>query len=132
MRNMSVIHRTYLINYGGPAWIQGYWKKLLDNPPCKRPGDKRNKQFSYEFEYIPGKKSILYLHLVGINKDLDEVEKQLSKFKLARIESNNELTLILDAQFTFYNSIDYFIEFCRDHNYIIKAREIHQKELYMP
>ncbi|MFX0133546.1 MAG: hypothetical protein ACFFDN_07880 [Candidatus Hodarchaeota archaeon] len=126
---MKIVHRKYLVSYGGPQWIFGYYKKLLDNPPCKKPGDKRSKDFSYEFETIRGPKNIVYLHLVGIDKDLDETERQLAKYKLARIERENELILILDAKYTFTNSIDNFIEFCREQNFIITGKQIHKKEV---
>ncbi|MHA1300768.1 MAG: hypothetical protein ACTSO9_15230 [Candidatus Helarchaeota archaeon] len=125
---MTIVHRRYLVNYGGPQWIFGYWKKLLDNPPCKKPGDPKNKQYEYEFELVKGPKNILYLHLVGDDGDLNEVERQLAKYKLARIENNNELILILDATLTFSNSINSFIDFCKDNNYIITGKLIHRKK----
>ncbi len=126
---MTIVHRKYLVSYGGPPWVLGYYKKLLDNPPCKKPGDKRSKEFSYEFETIRGPKNIIYLHLVGIDKDLDETERQLAKFKIARIENENELILILDATYTFSNSINLFLEFCKEQNFIITGQQIHKREI---
>lgn len=124
---MTIVHRKYLINYGGPNWILGYWKKLLDNPPCKKPGDSKNKQYSYEFEKIKGPKSILYLHLVGDDSDLNEIERQLSKFKLARIENDNGLIIILDDTVAFSNSIQNFVDFCKEQNFMIVGKQVYRK-----
>ncbi len=124
---MVLVHRKYLLSYGGPNWILGYWKKLLDNPPCKKPGEPKNKQYSYEFELVKGEKNIIYMHLVGLEEDLNEIERQLSKFKIARIENDCELILILDANLSFNYSIDNFLEFCKDHRFIITGKQIYQK-----
>ena len=127
---MTIVHRKYIINYGGPNWILGYWKKLLDKPPCKKPGELKNKQYEYEFELVKGEKNIIYLHLIGEEEDLKEIEKQLAKFKLARIENNNELILILDATVSFSSSITAFVDFCKDHNFIIAGKQIHRNKNY--
>ena len=125
---MSLVHRRYLISYGGPPWIMGYWKKLLDNPPCKKPDAVRNKQFSYELEMVRGPKNILYLHLIGFDDELDEVEEQLAKYKIARIEKGNEMILILDSKFSYHNSVGSFVDFCRDHDFIITGKKFLKKE----
>lgn len=126
---MEIEARHYLLSYHKQSWY-GFWKAILDNPPCKKPGAPRNKQFSYELEavYNHGSKHELYLHLIGPALDLDDVEKQLAKYKIARLEpaSNpTHLVLIMD-QIPDRGAMYIFYEFCRDKNFRIKGREIHK------
>jgi hypothetical protein len=127
---MDIIeHRRYLLSYHTQSFY-GFWKSLLDNPPCKPPNSTRNKQFSYEFEAIYDKaeqKHELYLDLMGGTSDLNGVEKQLAKYKVARLEPPNHLVLIMDEN-PHPNSIYIFLDFCRVKGYFLKGREIHQND----
>ncbi len=126
---MEVQHRKYLLSYHKHSFY-GFWKSILDNPPCKKPNTPRNKQFSYELEAEhDGTKHVLYLHLIGGSDDLNGVEKQLAKYKIARLEPTtnpDHLILILDrvpdmgAMYIFY-------EFCRVKGFQIRGKEIHQE-----
>lgn len=123
----EIQHRRYLLSYHKQSFY-GFWKSILDNPPCKKPNTPRNKQFSYELEAIyNGEKHELYLHLIGAPDNLDGVEKQLAKYKIARIESQNSLVLILD-EIPHPSSIYIFKEFCREKGFQIKGHEIHQED----
>lgn len=120
----EIQHRRYLLSYHRQSFY-GFWKSILDNPPCKPPNSPRNKQFSHELEAIyDGEKHELYLHLIGASIDLDSVEKQLAKYKIARLESPNHLILIVD-QIPHPNSIYMFLEFCRDKDYQLKGKKIY-------
>ncbi|NVM55008.1 MAG: hypothetical protein HWN66_14985 [Candidatus Helarchaeota archaeon] len=127
---MELQHRNYLLSYHKHSFY-GFWKSILDNPPCKPPNSQRNKQFSYELEAIVrGEKHELYLHLIGLPSDLDEVEKQLAKFKIARLEPSNQPThLVLITDRTPEPSARYmFLDFCRDKGFQIKGKEIHHED----
>ena len=127
---VTIVHQRYLIYYGNESWVQGYWKNLIENPPCKKPGEAKNKQFSYEFltEINPmTKRKEIYLDLVGDDTDLQEIERQLSKFKLCRIvdEKKKYLSLIVQAGNDSLNTVNYFYEFCRDNSFKIISKEVH-------
>ena len=127
---MELDHRLYLLSYHKHSFY-GFWKSLLDNPPCKKPNYPRNKQFSYELEAIREvDKHILYLHLIGDPNDLDGVEKQLAKFKIARLEPPNQpdsLVLIVDRS-PDSGATHIFREFSRSKGLVIKGREIHHAD----
>ena len=97
----------------------------MDNPPCKPPGAARNKEFSYELEQSFGDKHELYLHLIGETSDLDKVEQQLAKFKIARLESPNRLIFISNEE-VHPSALYMFLEFCRDKDYLFIGKEIYQ------
>ncbi|MHA1784990.1 MAG: hypothetical protein ACTSVY_12140 [Candidatus Helarchaeota archaeon] len=127
---MTIQHRRYLIYYGKDAWVTGYWKNLLDNPPCKKPSESRNKDFEYSFEVIKNPETNLnevYLDLIAEEIDLNQIEKELSKFKLCRVVDENQkyLTLIVQAGFHSVGTISHFDVFCRDKCYRIIAKEVH-------
>ncbi|TFG04761.1 MAG: hypothetical protein EU536_03895 [Promethearchaeota archaeon] len=122
------MHRRYLLSYHKQSFY-GFWKSILDNPPCKRSGDARNKQFSYEFETkYDGNYHELYLDLIGDTLDLDLIESQLAKYKIARLEPVDQPTsLVLIIDYTPHPSALYiFYEFCRDKDFFIRGKEIHQ------
>ncbi|MHA1266117.1 MAG: hypothetical protein ACTSRS_12870 [Candidatus Helarchaeota archaeon] len=125
---MEIQHRKYLLSYHRQSFY-GFWKSILDNPPCKKPGSARNKQFSYEFETVfTGTHHELYLDLMGTPADLDGVEKQLAKYKIARLEPPNQpthLVLIVDRT-PHPSALHIFYEFCSDKGYKLKGKEIHQ------
>ncbi|MFX1296378.1 MAG: hypothetical protein ACFFD2_16185 [Promethearchaeota archaeon] len=124
----EIQHRKYLLSYHKQSFY-GFWKSILDNPPCKPPNSHRNKQFSYELESIyNGTKHELYLHLIGAPVDLNKIEKQLAKYKIARLEptkSPEYIILIIDSDPN-HGSIHIFQEFCRNKGYHIKGKEIHR------
>ncbi len=124
---MEILSRHYLLSYHKQSFY-GFWKSILDNPPCKKPETPRNKQFEYELEAInDGTNHILYLHLIGAVEDLDGVEKQLSKYKIARIEPPNLLILIVDTM-PDMGAMHMFSKFCQEKEFYIKGKEIHKKD----
>jgi hypothetical protein len=120
----EIQHRRYLLSYHKQSFY-GFWKSILDNPPCMPAHAARNKQFSYELEAIYTDKHELYLDLLGAPQDLNGVEKQLAKFKIARLEPSNWLVLILDCH-PHPSALYMFFEFCRDKGYQIKGQEIYR------
>lgn len=122
---MEIQHRRYLLSYHKQSFY-GFWKSIMDNPPCKPPGSPRNKEFSYEFEQIFGDRQELYLDLIGEGRDLDGVEKQLSKFKIARLEPSNHLVFISNEE-VHPSALYMFLEFCRDKDFIFLGKEIHRE-----
>ena len=124
---MEIQHRRYLISYHKHSFF-GFWKSILDNPPCKKPGTARNKHFSYELEAVhDGTKHVLYLDLMGDPIDLDGVEKQLAKYKIARLEPANQpdsLVLIIDRT-PDSGATHIFREYSRSKGLVIKGKEIH-------
>jgi hypothetical protein len=128
MNKVQVEHRVYLISYHRQSFY-GFWKSILENPPCKKPETPRNKQFSYELEpKYDGEMHELYLHLIGFAEDLDGVEKQLAKYKLARLEpaqSPEFIVLIID-QVPDHGATHMFQTFCIKKHFRIKGKEIHR------
>ena len=122
---MEIQHRQYLLSYHKQSFY-GFWKSIMDNPPCKPPGSQRNKVFSYELEQVFSDRHELYLHLVGEVWDLDKVEKQLAKFKIARLEPPNRLIFISNEE-VHPSALYMFLEFCRDKEYIFLGKELHQE-----
>lgn len=125
-----ILHRRYLIYYGKEAWVTGYWKNLLDNPPCKKPSDPRTKDYEYKFQVKKDVKTGLnevYLDLIGEELDLNQIEKELSKFKLCRVvdEEQKYLALIVQAGDRSLGTISHFYAFCRDKNFRIISKEVH-------
>ncbi|MHA1278161.1 MAG: hypothetical protein ACTSQI_11520 [Candidatus Helarchaeota archaeon] len=125
---MEIEHRLYLISYHKQSFY-GFWKSILENPPCKKPNTPRTKQFSYELEpKYDGKLHELYLHLIGFSEDLDGVEKQLAKFKIARlepIEAPERIVLIMDQE-PDHGAIYMFRKFCFEKNFQLKGKELHR------
>ncbi|NHI92562.1 MAG: hypothetical protein EAX96_08660 [Candidatus Lokiarchaeota archaeon] len=112
------------------AWVTGYWKNLLDNPPCKKPSEPRNKDFEYNFQVKKNsitKLNEVYLDLIGEELDLNQIEKELSKFKLCRIVDENQklLTLIVQAGDQSIGTISHFHLYCKDLNFKIISKEVH-------
>jgi hypothetical protein len=122
---MEIEHRRYLLSYHKQSFY-GFWKSIMDNPPCKPPGSPRNKEFSYELEQVFGEKHELYLHLIGESSDLNTVEKQLSKFKIARLEPLNRLVFISNEE-VHPSALYMFLEFCRDKDFMFLGKEIHRE-----
>jgi hypothetical protein len=121
---MEIQHRRYLLSYHKQSFY-GFWKSIMDNPPCKPPGSARNKEFSYELEQAFGDRHELYLHLIGESSDLDKVEQQLAKFKIARLESPNRLVFISNED-VHPSALYMFLEFCRDKDYLFIGQEIYR------
>ncbi|MHA1270593.1 MAG: hypothetical protein ACTSPY_12445 [Candidatus Helarchaeota archaeon] len=115
-------HRKYLLYYGPESWNYGFWKSIFKNPPCKKPGTPKNKQYEYEIEMIGDDLKEIYLQLIGESTDLNEIEIQLAKYKIGRIESNCSLTIICDSQPLVY--LDMFKKFCNEKGYFISKRII--------
>jgi len=122
---MEIQHRRYLLSYQKQSFY-GFWKSIMDNPPCKPPDSLRNKDFSYELEQIFGDKHELYLHLVGESSELNKVEQQLAKFKIARLEPSNRLVFISNED-VHPSALYMFLEFCRDKDFIFLGKEIHRE-----
>ncbi len=127
---MEIQHRRYLLSYHKSSFY-GFWKSILDNPPCMKPGTARNKQFSYELEAIhDGANHLLYLDLMGDPIDLGGVEKQLAKYKIARLEPPGEpdsLVLIVDRS-PDSGATHMFRAYCRNKGLVIKGKEIHHED----
>ena len=122
----EIEHRKYLLSYHKQSFY-GFWKSLLDSPPCKPPSSPRNKDFSYELEAIVSEKHELFLHLIGGTYDLNAVEKQLAKYKIARIEAHHQIVLITDRMPDF-SAVHMFQQFCLDKGYRIRGKEIYQDD----
>ena len=117
-------HRKYLLSYSKDAWTFGYFKNILENPPCKKPGSPKNKQYEYELERIKGVKYELYLHLVGEIPVLDQVEKELAKYKIARFINESSLVIIIDQLMSMQVSCQDIEEYCREKGFALLGRQI--------
>ena len=116
-------HRKYLLSYG-ESWLYGYFKNILENPPCTKPGAAKNKQYEYELERVKSKKEELYLHLMGEGATLDEVETQLAKFKIAKFVDENSLLILIDELMSQQASYHEIKEYCREKGLALVGRRI--------
>ena len=113
-------HRKYLLYYGPESWNYGFWEAIFKNPPCKKPGTPKNKQYEYKIELVNGKEKEIYLQLIGDSLELDEIEHQLAKFKIARLEDNNSIIIICNPGI--FSNLDMFYKYCQDKNYYISGK----------
>ena len=113
-------HRKYLVYYGSDSWNYGYWKAIFQNPPCKKPDTPKNKEYDFDIEMKGKELKEIYLQLIGESTDLNIIEFQLAKYKIARIEQNRNLILIYKYQPIM--NLEMFYKFCRDKDYIISKR----------
>ncbi len=104
--------------------MYGYFKNIFKNPPCKKPGTPKNKEYDYELEQVKGKKHELYLHLVGDSGDLDEIEKQLAKYKIARFIDECSLLILIDQFMAVHASYQQIEEFCHEKGFALLGRQI--------
>lgn len=116
-------HRKYLLSYGEP-WTYGYFKNIIENPPCKKPDSPKNKQYDYELELIKESKTELYLHVIGETGELNEIEKQLSKYKIARFVNENSLVILIDEMMALHASYHQIQEYCREKGFAIIGRQV--------
>jgi len=115
-------HRNYLLYYGLESWNYGFWKAIFQNPPCKKPGSPKNKEYEFDIVIKGAEKKEIYLHLIGSSMDLDIIEKQIAKYKIARIEENQSITLIF--QHDPFVNLDMFFQYCTDKGYYLGRKII--------
>lgn len=115
-------HRKYLLYYGEDSWVYGFWMSIFKNPPCKKPGSPKNKEYDFELEISGDEMKEIYLNLIGDSFELDEIEKQIAKYKLARVEKNQSLTIIYEYEPM--PNLYMYKKFCSDKNYCISGRII--------
>ncbi|MBD3226911.1 MAG: hypothetical protein GF329_01885 [Candidatus Lokiarchaeota archaeon] len=114
-------HRRYILYYGIESWNYGFWKSIFENPPCMKPNTPKNKQYEYRIEMI-GEDEIkeIYLELVGESLDLNAIEKQLAKYKIARIEDDRTITII--CKYDPMINLNMFRTYCKDKGFKILKR----------
>jgi len=122
VRINMIEHRKYLLYYGKESWNFGFWKSIFATPPCKKPGSPKNKSYEYEIELIGDEMKEIYLQLIGEPEDLNEIECQLAKYKIARIEDDYTLTII--TNYDIIINLDMFYQFCKDKGYSIYKKII--------
>jgi len=115
-------HRKYLLYYGPESWSYGFWKSIFTNPPCKKPGTPKNKQYEFEITIEGDRMKEIYLQLIGESEDLDKVEYQLAKYKIARIEDDRKMTII--TEYHPMLNLDMFYKFCLEKGYVLFNRII--------
>ncbi|MHC1591465.1 MAG: hypothetical protein ACXQS8_05225 [Candidatus Helarchaeales archaeon] len=75
-------------------------------------------------EQVRGKKCEVYLHLVGESKELDAVEKQIAKYKIARFMDDRSLLVLIDQFMAVHASYHQFEEYCREKGIALLGRKI--------